>query len=88
MSVREGGEAVGGSGRWKRFGTAAVGKATGNLAAPNTREAGAGGWEGVAGAALLWELCSAQRSLHPLSAVWRQNRKQAVLWPRVRDWAR
>jgi hypothetical protein len=65
-----------------------VGKATGNLADSNTREAGARGWEGVAGAAVFWELCSVQRSPYPLCAMWRQNRKQAVLWPRVRDWAR
>lgn len=52
MCDEGGGETVGGSGRWKRFGTAAVGKATGNLADPNTREVGAGGWEGVAGAAV------------------------------------
>lgn len=46
-----------------------MGKATGNLADPNTREAGAGGWEGVTGAAEFWEFCSVQWSLRLLSAV-------------------
>lgn len=84
-----GGEAVGGDGgRWKRFGTAAVGKATGNLADPDTREAGAGRREGVAGAAALGSSAAFSRLSTYFSAVWRQNRKQAVLWPRLRDWAR
>lgn len=88
MCVREGAKLLGGSGRWKRFGTAAVGKATGNLADPDTREAGAGGWEGVAGAAALGSSAAFSGLSTYFSAVWRQNRKQAVLWPRLRDWAR
>lgn len=38
------------------------------------REAGAGELEGVAGAAMFWELCSVWR-LHLLSAVWRQKQE-------------
>lgn len=38
------------------------------------REAGARELEGVAGAAVFWELCSVWR-LHLLSAVWRQKQE-------------
>lgn len=80
MSVREGARAVGGSGRWERFGTAAVGKGNweSGRAKYQPEELGLASWR-------VWQVlqCFGSSAVFGVAAYFLQcggrNRKQAVL---------